>query len=862
MAPRLLTLNVPTLAFHLKSALYFYTAAEEREMRRLNQGLFLVATALFLGSCGRSSLLGNGGVPPCPEGQFRDADGECVAVQDGGWPDGPQDGPKAPDGCVVMGPEVCDNGVDDDCNGLADCEDEPCKPTIYCCQAIPEICSNHQDDNCNQLIDCLDPYCASDPACPIGHEICTNGIDDDNNSLVDCDDPACELFPGCRQQVPEICDNGVDDNHNGFTDCDDPACVEAPNCRNLQCHPTVDFGPLALNDSVATRDLSTIGTTDVALTPCAPGGGGMVVTEFQVLAPATSVRLDYSQGEHADHVFSLFRAGVNQICEANPVGCYDPQAAPSGHTTWVLPSGHYYLIIQAFKTDYQGALTATLSTPPSTHPEICNNGVDDDGNGLADCDDPGCYGAANCQQCSPDIVVGTLVPGDPPKSASFTTVGKTNDSFLTCAAGGGGEVVVQFTLKEGADLLLGWQQTNDQVVGLFRKPGLGYGCDALPLGCFDPAGQSHINLDWSGLGPGDYLLVFQGHSEGSEGYDEITLQAYKNRPVELCHNDIDDDGNSLTDCDDPACATDPGCGASACFPDVNLGALSPGGPPNTMTLNTVGGVPNEAVSCAQGSGRSRIIQFSLPVTAGVYIDCGSPGDHVLGLFLAQGSRDPCDEIELGCADLAHGPFGCNFVIPNMEPGSYYFIVQAFQQGAEGVISDLSIMAIDDREPLELCGNHIDDDSDGFTDCADIKCKDSPHCAPYACTPEHIFTPLPATGAVVHSSALTLAKSAVAAIPCATLPDGGASVTLIGMPVEATLTIAYSQVGQHAFAVYPNLAAGLVCDAGPIEGCSTTEQNSSGTLAFRLPQGQHYIVVSADQPGREGLVYPMDLSALP
>jgi hypothetical protein len=59
-----------------------------------------------------------------------------------------------------------------------------------------EICDNGIDDNGNGLIDCADPECAGDPAC--AREICDNGIDDNGNGLIDCADPQCQDDPACR----------------------------------------------------------------------------------------------------------------------------------------------------------------------------------------------------------------------------------------------------------------------------------------------------------------------------------------------------------------------------------------------------------------------------------------------------------------------------------------------------------------------------------------------------------------------------------------------------------------------------------------------------------------------------------------
>ncbi|WP_020539173.1 M43 family zinc metalloprotease [Lewinella cohaerens] len=73
-------------------------------------------------------------------------------------------------------PEDCTNGIDDDGDGLADCEDPDCD-----CE---EICDNGTDDDGDGLIDCDDPDLADDCCCyvppvlELGEDIvvCENGV--------------------------------------------------------------------------------------------------------------------------------------------------------------------------------------------------------------------------------------------------------------------------------------------------------------------------------------------------------------------------------------------------------------------------------------------------------------------------------------------------------------------------------------------------------------------------------------------------------------------------------------------------------------------------------------------------------------
>ncbi len=171
-----------------------------------------------------------------------DADGDTFAVEGGAC--GPVDCDDSNPSVNPGAAEVCDNGIDDDCNGLADAEDPVCL-----------VCTDSDSDGfaaeggaCGQ-VDCDDSNPSVNPGAA---EVCDNGIDDDCNGLADAEDLAClvctdfdgdtfavdggacgpadcdDTNPAVNPGAIEVCDNGVDDNCNGLVDADDPRCA-APN---------------------------------------------------------------------------------------------------------------------------------------------------------------------------------------------------------------------------------------------------------------------------------------------------------------------------------------------------------------------------------------------------------------------------------------------------------------------------------------------------------------------------------------------------------------------------------------------------------------------------------------------------------
>jgi hypothetical protein len=164
--------------------------------------------------------------------------GKCIDGQ--WWPcDAVEYGPD-------YGAEACYDGLDNDCDGLVDCGPPACEGnTRVCyneCLTGTETCQNGSwvgcdapakaeetsangncgdglDNDCDGSADCADGDCDGFERecwkqCHSGHQHCENG------GWTGCDamDPTGEYF-GCF-----CCSNGIDDDCDGRTDWDDPDC--------------------------------------------------------------------------------------------------------------------------------------------------------------------------------------------------------------------------------------------------------------------------------------------------------------------------------------------------------------------------------------------------------------------------------------------------------------------------------------------------------------------------------------------------------------------------------------------------------------------------------------------------------------
>ena len=105
--------------------------------------------------------------------------------------------PGAP--CRIPLTHTCNDGLDNDGNGLIDAEDPSCfRADMNEGDVFPDLpCMDGVDNDGNGLIDALDPGCHGpgdldeSPALVLSPDTCSDGIDNDNDGLIDADDPDC-----------------------------------------------------------------------------------------------------------------------------------------------------------------------------------------------------------------------------------------------------------------------------------------------------------------------------------------------------------------------------------------------------------------------------------------------------------------------------------------------------------------------------------------------------------------------------------------------------------------------------------------------------------------------------------------------
>lgn len=336
-------------------------------------------------------------------------------------------------GCAPQESGKCDNGFDDDCDGQIDCDDSDCFSDKSCsCQAQQEDCSNKQDDDCDLLIDCADPDCAGTFNCkcppPGSPESCVDGVDNDCDTLVDCADPDCLLSNQCQQCTAELCTDGKDNNCDGKIDCADPACFFSPSCAptpevcnngkdddndgKIDCtDPDCANTPICvlkqsncLSPKLIPQSGTYTGDTtgNIGETKGMCGGDAGEAVFYFVLTAPTKVHVD-SFGTSFDSTVYVRTGKCNSGKE---IGCDDDGGGSfAGALDFpILYPGTYYVFLDGYTIDPSGGanegpfvLNITLTPNP---PEVCDNGLDDDGDHYVDCADPDCASVGKCKNCA------------------------------------------------------------------------------------------------------------------------------------------------------------------------------------------------------------------------------------------------------------------------------------------------------------------------------------------------------------------------------------------------------------------------------------------------------------------------------
>ena len=376
----------------------------------------------------------------------------------------------------------------------------------------------------------------------------------------------------------------------------------------------------------------------------------------------------------------------------------------------------------------------TLMAAEVTAAEVaCDDGFDDDFDGLPDCVDDGtARPIPPCAVACPEVVLAG-------NAIDIDLQGLPATEVLSCEGTStpGSDVTVEFTAPaDGRYVFTTDDAPTSHSLAVFD------GCGGVELACEITylvggsvdvyadlvAGQTVVvvindtsagttgvfNLGWHTV-PAVEGSCSDGIDDDADGQEDCADVDCSADPVcfEDCANGVDDNDDGNIDCLDNNCAADPIC-APVCPDDTLAG-------PGLLSGNTLGQPNHDSGTCGGGSASDHSVAFIAPAD-GTYAfalpEATNTFDGVLYV------RDGCAGAELGCDD-AIGDGGELVTVDLLAGQTAVAFVDGWLQSQAGKF-ELSVSEVLSAEIG--CDDGLDDDLDGAIDCADDECAADVACA--------------------------------------------------------------------------------------------------------------------------------------
>ncbi len=539
--------------------------------------------------------------------------------------------------------------------------------------------------------------------------------------------------------IPEICDNGIDDDGDGLVDCADPDCsyllstssnvpVSIPSSIPVTVTSTltVSTAGTITDINIKGMDISHTYIDDLIIKLKGPDGTSVTVLN----RPCNSQNniLMSLDDEAASASFPCPPTNGLAYKPYNPLSAFDGKQM---NGTWTLE------IEDGFSQD-GGAINGwqlEFSFSCVSGNEICNNGIDDDGDGLVDCADPDCSYLLSTSSNVP-VSIPSSTPVTVTSTLTVSEVGTITDVNIM-------GMDISHTYID--DLIIKLQGPDGTSVTVLNRPCNSQNNILMSLDD-EAASASYPCPPTNGLAykPYNPLSAFDGKQmngtwilEVEDGFfqDGGAINAWQLEfsfscvnGIEICNNGIDDDGDGLVDSSDPDCCS-------------NLSPLSK----NSWSLKYADSqelVGENGVATNAFDGDINTIWHSewyyttSPLPHEIQIDLGANKDIGGFKYLP---RQVGINGRIGGYQFYLSTDGINWGSPvvsgtwtysdNSEKEVQFAVTSAryirLKANSEAYGNEWTSLAEIDVltcQNVEICNNGIDDDGDGFTDNADTDCS--------------------------------------------------------------------------------------------------------------------------------------------
>ena len=348
----------------------------------------------------------------------------------------------------------------------------------------------------------------------------------------------------------EICGNGLDDDNDGLIDCADNDCLGN------------QYAAEVVLDQGVSKEYKALGSPDDDGAKMYDNGDALAIDMYYYIPAAKTFYVRWKNHESGNSkpliLVETSEDGNNYTTvsgtpfEVSEKDYYNQPFTTPATTRYIRFTSMNNKNLRLDAVIYEAICIV----------EICDNGIDDDGDGLVDCADSDCQAPVYATQVIEDDGVSSE---DDALQAPDDDPAKLHDD---------GDLLI---LKMGTAIPAGsvynirWRKdpnTNDDPLIKVEESADGTNYTQTPGSPFSFTNTTFFNQEFVAQGTVNYLR-FTTLNEYNVDIDAIIY--LPSCGVEDCNNGIDDDGNGLIDCADPGCSV---CQPDTCTSRVNTGLVA------------------------------------------------------------------------------------------------------------------------------------------------------------------------------------------------------------------------------------------------------------------------------------------------